>query len=164
MVNQQIQIPDWDSIARMPATQRVPLLKSFYEELAKLPEEVREPQLMTAVKLEYGLPDQLLAAAVDSRLHAWMAMDQEGARAVAKSYDKVMDKMPGEAAMRRAMAVQTAAHAMDEADVEKLRGLIPSVVKQIPSLATTHGTTPLKAVAAPEAAKPKRGWRPWGRA
>lgn len=119
----------------MEEAERVANLRRFYEDLAQCESSERERTLQTAVLDEYALNDGDLATIAGSRIRAWLTMDDEEARVIATTYDRVISEMPGSTAMRRVKAVQTATLNFDESDVELLMGLIPSVVRQIPRLA-----------------------------
>ena len=134
-MSNSVRIDDWSALLCMEEAERVANLRRFYEDLAQCESSERERTLQTAVLDEYALNDGDLATIAGSRIRAWLTMDDEEARVIATTYDRVISEMPGSTAMRRVKAVQTATLNFDESDVELLMGLIPSVVRQIPRLA-----------------------------
>ena len=118
---------EWGRLAEVEEGQREAQMLARYTEVAALPEEERQQRLRAMAEAEYALPDELLRPFTKSRVRVWLQMEPEAARTVARSYDRVMERMPGPVAMRRVAIVQTLAREFPQEDQQRLRDLVPGV-------------------------------------
>ena len=136
-------------------------LRAYFEELLQADPATQRENLTDFVKGEFSLPRDRLVPLTKSRLRVLLELEPDAARTIAKSYDDILDSLSGTLAMRRFEVVQTVASDMHDDDLERLKGLIPSIVKQISQVRTPSST----AGPPPLARTPKRGrwWWPFGR-
>jgi hypothetical protein len=129
---------DWEEIVTRPAPEREDALGRFYAALATLPKSDRLERLRTIVATTYRLPDDEFRTLTESRLRAWLGLDEGVAATVAQSYDAVLQEVSANDAMRRVAVVQTLARDFSLEDQERLRALVPAVfADQGSSLAAT---------------------------
>ncbi|MDA1096860.1 MAG: hypothetical protein O3B84_06360 [Chloroflexi bacterium] len=170
-MEQHEEIRDWHVIAGLPDPDRLVELRRHYDAVVPLMGDNRRARMHALVEAEYALSDEDLLKIASARLRAWLAMDPDSVGGVVDSYEQTMRAMPGSIAMRRVQAVQTIALTMHSDELERLKDLIPSVLKQIPSLAkvryaasTSSATSavPVAAGAKPSKAS-RRAWEFWKR-
>ena len=118
---------EWSELARQDERARERAMLQRYRELAALPEQERFDELETLAKSEYTLSNDLLVPFTKSRLRCFLTLEEDAAKKVAASYDKVMQKMSADAAMRRVTIVQSLAIEFTPAEEERLVDLIPNV-------------------------------------
>jgi hypothetical protein len=86
---------------------------------------------------EHRLPGDRLRAVSRARMQALLEMDAELDAGVVErlvaSLEAVMDSLPGALAMRRVEYVQTLSREFSAADQERLRRLVPGVLKLRPA-------------------------------
>ena len=116
---------DWAAIATGPVVLREERLVRYYAALAALPEDARRTELRAMVGVTYGLPDDAFRALTESRLRAWLRLDEAAAARVARSYDAVLGELSARDAMRRVAVVQTLMRDLPEEDQRRLRELNP---------------------------------------
>ena len=161
-------IPDLRVVAGLPEPERVDQLRRQYEEVLSLDADERPVRMDALVKAEYAVSDEELLKIAAARLRAWLAMNPESAQQIVQTYEKTMQAMPGTLAMRRVQAVQTIALTMESEELERLKGLIPSVLKQIPSLANVrYSASTSRATSVAVEGRPvkpaRRAWEFWKR-
>ena len=115
----------WEQLASQAAPEREARLRTFYTVLATLPEEERLARLRSMIAVTYTLPDEAFRAITESRLRAWLQLDETTAAAVAQSYDAVMREVPAGPAMRRVAVVQTLMRDFADDEQRRLRRLNP---------------------------------------
>ena len=165
MVSQQDVDVEWASLADNDDEEaREAAMAARYTELAGLEEEERRARLKSMAKGEYSLPDEKLRPFTVSRMRTWLAMDQEKAALIAKSYDSVMLEMPAPIAMRRVALVQSLVLDFTVEEEERLRQLVPRVFAGAPSrltgLARDEAQVPSLAALPPK----KPWWAFWKKA
>ncbi len=129
-----------------------------FRTIVKLPAAQQDEQLIPMVTSEYSLDGPRLLAFTTTRLRSWIDLDADDAKVIASSYDRVFQHLPGEMAMRRVLAVQTAAREMKADEVAHLRSIIPSMLDAVP--VTRRLDAP--PVASSEKAK-KPFWKFWAK-
>ncbi|MBM3946498.1 MAG: hypothetical protein FJ315_03740 [SAR202 cluster bacterium] len=152
---------DWGRLADLSPADRQPRMVEKYRTMAGLPDSEGDSQMNAMVLAEYALTDDKLRDFTHSRLRAWLAIDEQAALRIAKSYDTVMLKMPGKDAMRRVSMVQTIAREMSIPDVQRLSQLVPAVLA-----GAAVGVAVSKATSAPAqapTAPAKKGFGPFGK-
>src|SRR2546428_625429 len=97
----------WGRLADLDETSREEQMTVRYEQLVGLEAEDRRRRLYGMARAEYALSDEKLRSFTRSRLQVWLKMEAEAAKTIATSYDAVMTRMPGDAAMRRIAMAQT---------------------------------------------------------
>ena len=151
----------WGMLANSEEGERRSKMLERYGEMAALPAEERESQMLTMAAAEYALPDDKLRIFTLSRLSAWLDMDADAAQNIASSYDAAMKKMPGPHAMRRVSMVQTLADEFSREQQLRLIAVVPTVFGGLKEMIEMP---PVKSVAAvaPDASS-KKGWWPFGK-
>ncbi len=145
----------WGALAGVPEAERRNAMKQRYVEVARLPEAELHARMLRMAHAEYALADAALRTFTLSRLQAWLELPEDSARKISASYDAVMQKMSGQAAMRRVSMVQTLARDFSAEDEARLRVLVPGVLGALPERqAAAKLSQPAPASAArPEPAK-----------
>lgn len=152
----------WGALAGVSEAERRSAMKQRYVEVARLPEAELQARMLRMAHAEYALADAALRTFTLSRLKVWLELPEESARKISASYDSVMQKMPGQAAMRRVSMVQTLARDFSPEDEARLRLLIPGVLGALPakqSVDRLSGPASPSTPAAPES--PKKGIWPF---
>jgi hypothetical protein len=147
----------WRGLADAAEEERREKMEVRYLELAALPEEERREQLKTMARVEYTLPDDKIRPFHLSRLRVWLKLESETVRAVASSYEAIMNELPGEIAMRRVSVVQTLARGFDPADQERLREIVPRVFAESTPLTINRAAEETRRVLE-QAPSPKKPW------
>lgn len=143
-----VEDSEWARIETLPEDQREAAMRARYLVLAAQPEEERRELLHAMALMEYALPDDRLKPFTRSRMKVLLTLDGASAKAVATSYDSVMNTLPGTAAMRRVALVQSLAREFTQAEQLVLKDLVPGIFTvQLSSL-----------VAAPSVEKRSRPW------
>jgi hypothetical protein len=165
MTTQDVQGAMWAQLADQAEEVREPQMRSRYEELARASEEERRDALKSMAQGEYALPEASLRSFTKSRMQVLLSMDAQQARAVAQSYDAIMNQMPAVAAMRRVSIVQSLTREFSPEDQERLKALAPAVFSAKPVVASTIPTyTPTPSKDASKAASGKKAaWAFWKR-
>lgn len=160
--------PDWRRIADLPDDAKREEMRRFFDSLHTRTDDERRDALREMIAMEYGLPREQTHGFTRARLDTWMAMDFDRAKPVADAYDAAMQTMPAEIAMRRIQTVQAVSMAMSPEDIERVRELVPTEVRQIPKVAAAvsgdgatnneEGTAPARET--PQE-MPQKSARPW---
>jgi CHASE3 domain sensor protein len=116
---------DWAAIVTRPAPEREDALAQSYCALAELPEAERLAHLRAIVETTYRLPDDDFRTLTESRLRAWLSLDQGVAATVARSYDAVLQEVSADDAMRRVAVVQTLMRDFSDDEQRRLHRLNP---------------------------------------
>ncbi len=149
----------WGKLAEGTESEREPQMRPRYMELAGLPEAERVSRLEAMVNSEYALPDEKLRPFTKSRLRTWLGLDADSAKVVIRSYDAVMDKMPGGMAMRQVNTVQTVARQFSHEEQVRLHLLVPAVfVSRATEIATGRSATGAET---PRSGGKKAWWAFW---
>jgi len=133
-----------------------------YMAVAQMDEEERREALKKMAAAEYQLPDDKLRIFTDSRLKVWLTLESNQAKTIAQSYDYVMRNGPGPWAMKRVSMVQTVTREWNVDQLEKLRDLIPSLIKEVPRPVVTSDTYTAGSQRDRSSAKPPV-WQFWKR-
>ncbi|MBI4236264.1 MAG: hypothetical protein HY688_02770 [Chloroflexi bacterium] len=154
----------WEALANLPEGARQAEILHLYETLVPMKEVERQARIEAYIHREYALAEDKLLAVTRSRLMAWLEMEPERAKTVATSYDLAMRILPGSIAMRHVAVVQTLSLAMTDEQIGRLYELIPSVLRQIPRLASRPQAAPpvtTEAAMTGGARTERRGWAFW---
>lgn len=129
-----------------------------FRSIVKLPVAQQDEQLRPMITSEYTLEGPRLLEFTTTRLRSWIDLGVDDAKVAAEAYNRVFQQLPGELAMRRVLAVQTAAREMKSDEVAILRDIIPSMLDAVP--VTRRLDDPPKAAAD----KPKKpAWKFWAK-
>ena len=149
----------WSMLADEEEKVRQSKMAQRYKELAALSEEERVSQTMRMLMAEYALPDAKLRAFTLSRLHTWLSLDKGIAQRVSASYEAVMLKMPGTAAMRRVALVQTLSRDFPLEQQVQMVELFPDAFGGLKeAIAARRRMEATSATAAATAAQAKKSW------
>jgi hypothetical protein len=132
------ETPDlnWAQLAEEDPAKREEQMAMRYREVATLADEERRAALKSMAHAEYALPDAKLHSFTVSRIRTWLALEPETAQVIARTYDSVMQSMPGPVAMRRVALVQTLVLEFTAEEEARLRELVPGVFAGAPSRLT----------------------------
>lgn len=153
----------WSNLVTLEEEPRQRAMAERFRHLAATEETERLRELEAMVRAEYTLPDTELHAFTRSRLRAWIelrAHDRGQASALARAYDAVFQRVPGEIAMKRATVVQTVARTeLNDDELAALDEMVPTLLQ---SVAHRQGgaTTDLRARDAAGTSKKPR-WKFW---
>jgi len=92
-----------------------------YRSIASLPERERMFAVRRIVDSEYTMDDADLRERTRNRLLAWLELSDEEARIVGASYDRAMQELKADAAMRRVSMVQSIFLSLPDEEQERLR-------------------------------------------
>jgi hypothetical protein len=150
------------ALASQPAQEREAAMRRGFEELARLPEAERQTRIRPMLQTLYtNLSDDQLRSYTISRMRVWLQMDAAMADTLAKSYDIVIDLMPGPIAMKHIALIQTLSREFSLEEQNRLRAMSPRVFGVLPSVAPVHAVAPTKE--AVEAERKKSGLKFWKR-
>lgn len=111
------------SDARVPDSET--LADHFYD-LLSLPTEALDREISRLIEAEHQLPDPARYEATRARLRAWLALDPEAARIVARSWDRRVSTLPAEYHARRVESERAVLmNALTYDDFRRLAGLLP---------------------------------------
>ena len=127
MATQMPADQEWVKLVEATETARQSAMVARDTELAELSEEDRREKLMAMARAEYALPDAELRAFMLSRIRTWLSQPTDMVMLIARSYDAVMDRMPGQAAMRRVETVQTLVREFSLEEADRLHAIVPRV-------------------------------------
>ena len=154
----------WGALADSSEEDRQTQMGKQYEAIAQLDEDQRCAALKKMADVEYQLPDDKLRIFTATRLLTWLGMDLEQARTIANSYDQVMKELPAPLAMKRVGMVQTVVRDFDLDQVEQLRELIPSLMREVPRAIPVSSTpSPESRPVVAEQKSSKSSWQFWKR-
>ena len=161
-------IPDpstgWNTLADSSEEDRRAQMGIQYAALLQMTEDQQQEALAKMVEVEYQLPDDKLRIFTASRLLVWLGMELDQGRAIARSYDEVMKKMPGTWAMKRVGAVQTVTRDFDADQLDKLSELIPSMLREAPRASAVDSGSSSRSAPASAGPRPsKSAWQFWKR-
>ena len=118
---------DWKDLAYLEESDREPVMKSRYEQLAELTEEERTSQLHSMEKALYDLPDDKIRSFTKSRLRVWLTLEPDVAEKTSVSFDVMVDLLPGLTAWRHIEVVQTMAREFSLREQARLLELFPRI-------------------------------------
>ena len=158
---------DWGGLAQVGPEERDPAMAQRYRELAALPEEERQSQMLVMANAEYDLPAEQLRPFTVSRLRVWLDLEVGVAHQMIASYDAVMKRVSGAKAMSRIALEQTLAREFSVEDQRRLIELEPGVFGAAAAaarVAAAHAAAQAaQAAATPRPVeRPKRRWWPFG--
>ena len=142
MTTHSVQDSAWGALADADPQAREQTMFARYTELAALDEGSRCTRLLPMVEAEYALPDEKLYPFTTSRLRSWLRIDPKVVHPVTLSYNAVMLRLPGKAAMRRVAAVQAATKEMSSGDIAKLHAMLPGVFGESMNSGGLYKTAP----------------------
>ncbi len=152
------------ALANQPVQEREAAMRRGFEELASLPEAERQARIRPMLQTLYvTLSDDQLRSYTISRIRVWLQMDSAMVDTLAKSYDIVIDSMPGPIAMKHITLVQTLSHQFSLEEQDRLRVLYPRVFGALPSVAPVRQPAAVKDTPAATPAPKKSGWKFWKR-
>lgn len=168
MTNAQAIVADttWSNLAALDEERRRGAMRERFVRLAAVDEAQRLRDLEAMVRAEYGLPEAELHDFTRSRLRAWIELrerDPGQATALARAYDTVFKRVPGDLAMRRATVVQSVARAdLSDSEIAALDEMAPTLMQSVAHRSGGHGATDLRARVASEAGTAKKPrWKFW---
>jgi hypothetical protein len=136
LVTQQDVDQEWAELAGDVTPDREAKMAARYLQLAELSEEERCAKLRAMANAEYSLPEDKLRSFTVSRMRTWINLDMDKAKAIAGSYNSVMQNMPANVAMKRVALVQTLVTEFTPEEEERLRELAPGAFAGAPSRKT----------------------------
>lgn len=131
--------PDWTSPELALDTPSVPttviqvirpaqIERERYEEFLALPTAELRAQAAEEIRAELGLSEERQREAIHTRLAAWLEMDPEDARILARVWDDAALELPADDTRRRFEAERDAIlHGFRFEDFTRLAGLMPWV-------------------------------------
>ncbi|MYI83153.1 MAG: hypothetical protein F4056_07650 [Chloroflexi bacterium] len=126
----------WSALSDAEPSARISEMRQRFDALSRLDQPSREQQAESMIRAEYALDDESLADFTESRLRSWLSLaadNIEGARDVARAYDRAFERVPGEMAMHRAGLVHMIARdRLTPEDTDVLYELIPRLVENVP--------------------------------
>lgn len=154
----------WSGLSALDEEGRRAAITERYRHLVSADESQRLSELEGMVRAEYQLADAELYSFTLSRLRAWIqlrAHDPGQASALARAYDQVFRRVPGELAMRRAAVVQTVARTdLQDDEVAALEEMVPALMQSV-AHRSSGGRTDLPARASEEPARRGPRWKFW---
>ncbi len=155
----------WSNLAVLDEQARRKAMSERFVRLASAEESERIRELEAMVRAEYALPEDELHSFTCSRLRAWIELREQDpgqASALARAYEAVFRRVPGELAMRRATVVQSVARTeLSPEELAALDELMPQLLESVPhrSGEAGSGVRARSDVAATPKAKPR--WKFW---
>lgn len=153
----------WSNLAALDEEARRAAMTERFRRLASTEETERLRELEAMVRAEYALPEAELHRFTLSRLRAWLQLheqDRGQASALARAYDAVFQRVPGELAMRRATVVQTVARTeLTPEELTALDEMAPTLMQSVAH--RPGGTTDLRARTEADTAPRKPRWKFW---
>lgn len=159
---------EWRALSELDDGARESAMREWFEELLAMPADSRSERVEAMLLAEQELDDDAFAAMTLSRLRTWTRFEPEQTHELASSLLAARQRLPGDAAMRSVVTVQTVIRELPMEETGRLIQAAPSVRDALPedmlkSLDAMARPETAAAVGEVETTPKKRFWQFWRR-